>query len=568
VNPEALLVVAGPAAGARIEVATELLVGRSSAGPGALGGDPQLSRRHALFTRQGPRLAVTDLGSTNGTLVNGRLITGPTVLAVGDRVELGGTAIEVRPALSTGPNPDGDVGGTFAASWAPEPGLAPFAPPAVDRHDSRGGGLSQVLLAIVAVAAIAAVVILLLTRTSGTGGGGGGVTGSQTDAGGGALDGTAYVETNVAQPDANSVLALHYSDGSFRPLRISEYPTGGSGSHDLSDSGVLDADQQVIANPAGTLLFAVNQGSDTVAAFHIAADGSLTPVRGSPFPSGGTAPASLGLSGDILVVANKAHDGVRDLTDVQANYATLRIARDGSLHPTGFTFELPPRSSPTQVYVAPGGKLVFATEETGLLRAFSLSASGALTQAPGSPWSLPNSLFAHGRRPRPVWPAGLSADAAHHVLYTGIPNYGSIVAYDYDSAGTLTFDSEVSDHDTFLPCWSVVSADGRRLYFDNAGTDNVSVWDIATDPRHPQLLQTVPLRGGGNPWNLHLDPDGRFLYTITPRDVKQIPAGEGQLLHSLAIGADGTLTELPSSPIPLPVALDTNPIGLTVVPRR
>jgi DNA-binding beta-propeller fold protein YncE len=167
-----------------------------------------------------------------------------------------------------------------------------------------------------------------------------------------------------------------------------------------------------------------------------------------------------------------------------------------------------------------------------------------------------------------VWPAGLSADGDAHVLYSGIPNYGSIVAYDYDTSGRLFLDGGEADPKAFLPCWSVVSSDDRRLYFANAGSDNVSVWDIATDPHHPRLLQTVPLPGGGNPWNLRLDPTGKYLYIITPRQVGTIPAGQGQLLHSLRVGSDGRLTELADSPVPLPVALNTNPIGLAVVPHR
>jgi 6-phosphogluconolactonase (cycloisomerase 2 family) len=551
-DADLLLVVLGPAAGTRIEVEDELLIGRRAPGEGQLGGDSELSRRHALIKRSGTRMTVVDLGSTNGTRLNGRLISGPTELRGGDRIELGVSAIEVR----------GNDAGRSAATRIAPGGQAPVPPlalPQVDRRDGRAPRSgTHIALAVVAAVAVAVAVILFITR---------GQTGSP-----GAtrpFDGTAYIETNVARPDANSILALRYHEGSFRPLRIAEYPTGGSGSADLRDRGVLDADQQVIINADRTLLFAVNQGSDTIAVFHIAADGSLRAVRGSPFPSGGTAPASLGISANILVVANKALDGVRDLTHYQANYTTFRVAGDGSLHTTGSTYLLPPRSAPTQVYVAPGGRLVFATEETGLMRAFQLTANGTLIQSPDSPWPLPDSLFAKGQRPHPVWPAGLSADGDAHVLYSGIPNYGSIVASDYDTSGRLLLDGEEADANTFLPCWSVVNRDNTRLYFANAGTDNISVWDIATDPRNPRLLQTVSLRGGGNPWNLRLDPDGKYLYIITPRQVAAaVPAGEGQLLHSLSIAPDGLLTETPDSPVPLPVALNTNPIGLAIVPHR
>jgi DNA-binding beta-propeller fold protein YncE len=212
---------------------------------------------------------------------------------------------------------------------------------------------------------------------------------------------------------------------------------------------------------------------------------------------------------------------------------------------------------------------VFTTEESGVFRVLTLSPSGRLATAPGSPYALPDSLFtSDGPRPVPVWPAGLSTDPRRPILYSGIPNYGSIVAYDYDPAGRLSFASQSFDPNAFLSCWSVVSPDGHWLYFANAGTDNLSVWDLRGDPRHPRLRQTLALRGGGNPWNLRLDPAGGYLYIITPRQVARIPPGQGQLLHSLRIAANGTLTEIPSSPLPLPVALNTNPFGLAIVPDR
>ena len=49
---------------------------------------------------------------------------------------------------------------------------------------------------------------------------------------------------------------------------------------DLSNTGVLDADQELIVNPQRTLLFAVNSSSDTIAVFHIQTDDTLSAVTG------------------------------------------------------------------------------------------------------------------------------------------------------------------------------------------------------------------------------------------------------------------------------------------------
>src|SRR3954447_18178495 len=178
------------------------------------------------------------------------------------------------------------------------------------------------------------------------------------------FDGTVYIESNGHAKGSNSILAFRYTGGSLRPLDVREYPTGGRGSHDLANFGVLDAEQQIVTNADRTLLFAVNAGSDTVAVFHIADDGTLDPVPGSPFPSRGKAPASVGVSGDTLFVANKAHDGRRSLESEPASYASFHIEGDGSLDAIGVT-QVPPRSSPTETYVPPGSDLMVATEESG-----------------------------------------------------------------------------------------------------------------------------------------------------------------------------------------------------------
>jgi pSer/pThr/pTyr-binding forkhead associated (FHA) protein len=60
--------------------------------------DPQVSRRHALVRAAGDVLEVEDLGSRNGTWVNGARVAGATRLAPGDRVRLGESTFEVEGA--------------------------------------------------------------------------------------------------------------------------------------------------------------------------------------------------------------------------------------------------------------------------------------------------------------------------------------------------------------------------------------------------------------------------------------------------------------------------------------
>ena len=58
--------------------------------------DPLLSRHHARIVPRNGRLVLSDLASRNGTRVNGRAVL-EAVLGAGDRVELGGTVVDVLP---------------------------------------------------------------------------------------------------------------------------------------------------------------------------------------------------------------------------------------------------------------------------------------------------------------------------------------------------------------------------------------------------------------------------------------------------------------------------------------
>jgi predicted component of type VI protein secretion system len=90
-------VVAGNAAGTWLDVTGELLIGRHADGPGRLGNDEEISRYHARVSLDAGELcAVEDLGSTNGTFVNGLRISVPQTLKQGDRIELGGSTLVVR----------------------------------------------------------------------------------------------------------------------------------------------------------------------------------------------------------------------------------------------------------------------------------------------------------------------------------------------------------------------------------------------------------------------------------------------------------------------------------------
>jgi pSer/pThr/pTyr-binding forkhead associated (FHA) protein len=92
-----LEVVAGRAIGMSILIDDELLIGRHAEGAGRLADDEEISRSHARLSLDRTGFcAIEDLGSTNGTYVNGLRISGPETLSEGDTIEVGATTLVVR----------------------------------------------------------------------------------------------------------------------------------------------------------------------------------------------------------------------------------------------------------------------------------------------------------------------------------------------------------------------------------------------------------------------------------------------------------------------------------------
>src|SRR5436305_13657491 len=58
--------------------------------------DGRLSRDHLKIEQRSGAFFVSDLGSSNGTKLNGRVVTDPVKLSNGDELDLGGVAIRVE----------------------------------------------------------------------------------------------------------------------------------------------------------------------------------------------------------------------------------------------------------------------------------------------------------------------------------------------------------------------------------------------------------------------------------------------------------------------------------------
>lgn len=92
-----LEIVEGDGAGRQTEISDSIEIGRDPSNKIPLD-DDQASRRHARVSAQGDLALVEDLGSTNGTYVNGQPVEGPRAVRPGDRIRVGLTVFELRTA--------------------------------------------------------------------------------------------------------------------------------------------------------------------------------------------------------------------------------------------------------------------------------------------------------------------------------------------------------------------------------------------------------------------------------------------------------------------------------------
>jgi hypothetical protein len=96
-TPARLVGLQGAYAGQVFDLGAELItIGREVGNTIVLDQEITVSRRHAQLMRQNGELIVQDLGSTNGTFVNGQRISAPTPLRVGDTVQFGMVSFRVE----------------------------------------------------------------------------------------------------------------------------------------------------------------------------------------------------------------------------------------------------------------------------------------------------------------------------------------------------------------------------------------------------------------------------------------------------------------------------------------
>lgn len=378
--------------------------------------------------------------------------------------------------------------------------------------------------------------------TSGSSGGSGGTTsGTGSGSGSGQNSAKFLYSSNFS---GNQVLGylVNASTGAITPTTQASAP---------AHTGPT----RVAADSTGNHLYVVNQTSQDLSAYSISrSDGSLVAVSGSPFAIG-QAPTNVAVApaGNYVYVST-----LNSVSTPTSFVYAFAVQSNGSLTPVpGSPFATVNWAQ--ALAVDPQGKFLYvssspetSTASTSQVDAFAISADGALTPVPGTPFTEPNSPYcANGAWDMAIHPSG---------NFLVLPNMcEGIVIYRIDrSAGSLTlvngspFAPPVPG---FQPTGNVesIAMDPQGTYFwvtDNYCHSGCGVttdtWKLDSSSGVATYLSSGT---GGCALLARSDPSGKFVYEVgdiqSPNCSFGVPSG---LLGLTVNRSNGSLQNVPGSP--------------------
>jgi 6-phosphogluconolactonase len=291
---------------------------------------------------------------------------------------------------------------------------------------------------------------------------------------------TAFAQNNFVytndnfSPNTVSVFKVSPNNGALTLIPGSPFLTGGNGgAHDVGPQTITTA-----TLGSKSFLYAANAGSGTISAFSIdPRAGNLTAVPGSPF--------------------------------------TVAAANSGNTLSLG---------------ASPDGHFLFEVDESStLIHTFSISSTGAIAEAAGSP-------FDTG-----AFPEGVKVTANGRYLLVGLKTMDAVGVYAIaNGALTPVFGSP------FLTNGAAAAVDSNcassRVFVASAGSDLVDAFVMAADGSLTPVAGSPFPSGGTSTINaLTLIPSNQNLLTSDVFD---------SAVSSLAVRHDGSLQPVPGSPFP------------------
>jgi 6-phosphogluconolactonase len=352
--------------------------------------------------------------------------------------------------------------------------------------------------------------------------------------------GTFVYTNNDRTPNTLSAFSAAV-DGSLSPVPGSPFATGGNGG-----GGSVFASNRITTAVVKNFLFAGNGGSDNVSAFSIdPVTGVLTSVPGSPFATGGVA----GLSGmsltttpddKFLIVANGS----------SLNITVFSVAANGALSPvTGSPFASGAGGPLASAKVTSDGKFVAVSSSPGSVFMFSISATGVLTPVAGSPTSATGA-------------AGIDCNCASTQLFVALGGVANsrVDVFDIGLSGTLSriigspFNGPGENSNV-----AVLSPDDSKLFVSAQGSNSVTVFNVAPGGALSVVAGSpFAVPGALSPAGMGTNQAGTLLYT----------AALNNLINGFSIGATGALTSVPGSPFSNGFPGDSGLLSLAVFPAK
>ncbi len=340
-----------------------------------------------------------------------------------------------------------------------------------------------------------------------------------------------YTNDNPGGPNTVSGYSVA-ENGSLTPVAGSPFATGGMG-----EGGGFFASGRITVCAVGNFLYVSNSGSNNVSGFSIdPGTGVITPVVGSPFPTGGIS-GGLGISlaatpdGSFLIAG---HGGSQNLRVFAKN-------PDGSLTPVGLL--VPAGGLVDGMKVTPDGSFFLAVlvdvGPHGSVAVLSISDSGGLTPVPGSPFSVRGPGGPDGVA------TGVDANDATDTVSVGEATFGTTIVdvLSLDPNGGLTpipgspFTPPVGQNSN-VP---LLSLDNANLFVSNQLSNSITAFSVDPNDSHLTLVGSFPAGGAGDqlPAGMATDQAGTLLYT----------AKFTNFVSVFTIASDGSLTLAPGSPV-------------------
>jgi hypothetical protein len=325
--------------------------------------------------------------------------------------------------------------------------------------------------------------------------------------------GQIYVNDNTSV-GGNTVAGFdRHADGTLTPIAGSPFAVGGAG------TGHPDASQGSLELSAdGRYLLVVDAGSNQISVLRIKPDGSLQSAEGSPVSSNGVDPVSIAVSGGLVYVAN-AGPGT---STGDTNYTGFTLNAGGHLRALpGSTFVLPNSSKPGDVlFNADGTRFVGTRILSSEIDSFTVGGDGLLTPAAGSPFSAqgfstPQGFGQLGSEFSPTNPSQLFVSDAHVGPPTNGPGPGLVSSFSDATNGVLTpIGASPFSNGGTASCWVEISHDGAFLFVVNTASATISSYSIASDGGLVFVGSTSPGEIGAGAEDARLSPDGSTLWVV------------------------------------------------------